>query len=214
MSHSWPFLTVLALASLSAGCMTLRDRIALRLGLPTKHEKEMAIARHKVEAPKAARSAPASVFVAAAVEPSRPVAPPKHESVVTSPAHDELFHEEPLAHQVAHHESFPEEVPIGRYLMEKEAARLRWEASLLRLQAAEMRHEIFVLDRRYQELTDRVAGIEADRQRIREAMARLEEEIERAKAEADEMEASWTHVAVAGPTGYGAGASMYYAPVR
>lgn len=211
-------LTVLGV--LSTGCMTLRDRIAIRYGLPTSREKShqpsFARARVKMPAPYEAEfenlyaltnarpplrvakapASPAPAFPALAVPHQAKVkaAPrPSEPEAIVAPTHPD-----PLLAEMANERS-QFHARLERYELEREAARYRWEASLLRIQADQLREQVASLDATWRDLSEKVARMESDRSRVRESMDKVEEEMEKARARAAELQARWTQIASALP---------------
>ncbi len=106
MNRSWIAAAVVTVAFSSISCLSVRDRVAKRLGLPTKFEKQGALlARHQVT-PKAGRptpvSIPAPVLVAQAPAEFR-----KHEEPKQSAHHEEPKHHD--SHESKHEEPTKEE---------------------------------------------------------------------------------------------------------
>lgn len=119
MNRSWIAAAVVTVAFSSVSCLSVRDRVAKRLGLPTKFEKQGALlARHQVT-PKAGRpvpvSTPAPVLVAQAPAEFR-----KHEEPKNHDSH-ESKHEDHGDAKSEHKEEHKDEHKDGHAKEEKHA---------------------------------------------------------------------------------------------
>ena len=179
--------------ALLSSCMTVRDRVATRIGLPTYEQKVIwenqyrsylhdKYAAHPVQFQSHDR------FAFMAEEKSAPRQEPRVVLSRTYPELDKKYIRE--KHQKVAKTEY--------YTLEKESARLNWETSLLRQEAESLHEELVALNSQWKDMSKVLAQVQKDRKRLHESMSQLDENLEVAFNRIEEIEMKRSQIATIG----------------